>query len=110
MALVSAAGTSLRSGAINVVPVHLVESLDVRCDLFISTWALDESSLASQQLVASSKWFGATNLLLATARTPPSKGSDHLGTNDQYLMEPAAAVGGEEHEISFMPWSRYTFC
>lgn len=108
--LISDVEISLRSGAINVVPVHLVESLDVRCDLFISTWALDESSLASQRLVASNKWFGATNLLLATARTPPSKGSDHSGRNDQYLIEQAEAIGGNEHEISFMPWSRYTFC
>lgn len=51
--------------AINVVPVGLADSVDVEADLFVSTWALNESSPAAQRLVVDREWFGANHLLLA---------------------------------------------
>lgn len=108
--LVTEDNAVLHSGSINIIPVHMVEDLPVTCDVFVSTWALDESSLEVQKMVVAKRWFGARHLLLATAKTAPSRGSDHSGTNDQYLAQHAAQVGAREYEISFMPWSRYSFC
>lgn len=107
--LISDRDATKRPGRINIVPVHMVESLDLHCDLFLSTWALDESSIEAQELVVANEWFGARHLLLSTAETPPSKGSDHSGMNDEYLVVQAQKIGAREHEIPFMPWSRYSF-
>ncbi|MGE2836239.1 hypothetical protein [Mycobacterium sp. SMC-4] len=52
-------------GRVNIVPIGLVESLDVTADLFISNWALNESTAAAQRDVAARDWFGAQSLLLA---------------------------------------------
>lgn len=107
VSLISDAGQKIEAGKINVVPVHLVEDMDIKGQLFVSTWALDESALAAQKMVVSRDWFSADHILLATAKTPPSKGSDHSGLNDDFLVKAAAAVGAKEVPIPFMPWSRY---
>lgn len=53
------------AGAVNIVPIGLVEHLEVSADLFISNWALNESTPAAQRDVAARDWFGAPRLLLA---------------------------------------------
>jgi hypothetical protein len=50
---------------INVVPLGLAATLEVAADLFVSTWALNESTRAAQDLVVGRGWFGARSLLLA---------------------------------------------
>lgn len=52
-------------GKINIVPVFWASSINISVDLFISTWALSESSKASQDLVFEKNWFNAKHLLLA---------------------------------------------
>lgn len=49
---------------INLVPVSLLEKTNLSCDLFITNWALSESSKTSQDFVARKKWFGAKHLLI----------------------------------------------
>jgi hypothetical protein len=39
--------------------------MDVSADLFISNWALNESTPAAQEDVVARRWFGADSLLLA---------------------------------------------
>jgi hypothetical protein len=58
------AGQRPARGCFNVVPVGLAAGLDVRADLFLSTWALNESTQAAQALVIGRSWFGAESLLL----------------------------------------------
>lgn len=58
-------GTPVRKGKVNIVPIGLAAELDVDADLFISTWALNESALPAQQHVHDRRWFGAPSLLLA---------------------------------------------
>ena len=55
----------LQPGKINLVPLCLVNQAYVNADLFISTWALSESSRFSQDYVVQRKWFNARHLLLA---------------------------------------------
>ena len=62
---------TLVPGAVNIVPVGLVRHLDVRADLFVSTWSLNESTRAAQELVLDRAWFGADSLLLGMHRGDP---------------------------------------
>jgi hypothetical protein len=65
------AAGGLAPGRVNVVPVGLVTTLDVRADLFISTWALNESARPAQQLVLDRDWFGAQALLIGMHHGDP---------------------------------------
>ena len=64
-------GQPVRDGRINVVPIGLVGGLVVQADLFISTWALNESQPAAQDAVIARNWFGASGLLLAMHEGDP---------------------------------------
>jgi len=59
-------------GKINIIPINMLDNIDITCDLFISTWALTESSTYSQAFVLDKNIFGAKNLLCAFA---PSDGN-----------------------------------
>lgn len=50
---------------INLLPVCFIEKYELQANLFISTWALSESSKGSQDFVAQSKWFNSEHVLLA---------------------------------------------
>ncbi len=58
-------GQPVVTGKVNVVPVGLAAQLEVRADLFVSTWALNESTPEAQAYVTRRDWFGAPALLLA---------------------------------------------
>jgi hypothetical protein len=58
-------------GRVNVVPVGLAARLDVRADLFVSTWALNESARPAQQFVLDRDWFGAHGLLIGMHHGDP---------------------------------------
>ena len=53
------------AGKVNVVPIGLAADLRVEADLFVTTWALNESSPAAQDHVVGRDWFGAESLLVA---------------------------------------------
>jgi hypothetical protein len=54
-----------KPGKVNLVPIGLVDGMMVEADLFISNWALNESTPAAQREVLGRHWFGAQSLLLA---------------------------------------------
>jgi hypothetical protein len=91
----SAAPVRPEPGRINVVPVGLSGDLEVRADLFVSTWALNESTRAAQRHVLDRDWFGAPALLLAMHETDPFA-ADVLAAGAR-----AVPVG------DFMPVQRY---
>jgi len=57
---------------INLLPVFFIENYALRANLFISTWALSESSKSSQNFVAKSKWFNSEHILLAYQVSNPA--------------------------------------
>ncbi len=64
------------AGRINLVPIGLAMDTTVAADLFISNWALNESTSAAQHDVIARDWFGAHSLLLAMhAGDPPYRES-----------------------------------
>lgn len=85
----------LVDGRINLVPIGLVADMSVTADLFISNWALNESTQAAQDDVVSRQWFGADSLLLAMHGHHP-------------LTEIARAWGARTVPLgSFMPGQQY---
>jgi hypothetical protein len=84
----SAAPPTPVPGRVNVVPVGLAADLEVDADLFISTWALNESTPAAQRDVIGRDWFGARSLLLAMhdgdplARTALEHGAKRVPLGD----------------------------
>jgi hypothetical protein len=85
----------LAGGRVNLVPIGLVADMAVTADLFISNWALNESTQAAQEDVVSRGWFGARSLLLAMHGHHP-------------LTEIACAWGAQRVPLgSFMPGQQY---
>jgi hypothetical protein len=85
----------LMTGRINVVPIGLVSDMAVTADLFISNWALNESTREAQDDVVSRRWFGARSLLLAMHAGDP-------------FTEIALARGARPVPLgSFMPGQQY---
>ena len=83
------------TGRLNVVPIGLAAELEVEADLFVSTWALNESTPAAQRHVIGRAWYGAPSLLLAMDEHDP-------------LAAPALEHGAQPVPLGdFMPAQRY---
>ncbi|MBN1233577.1 MAG: hypothetical protein JXA60_09520 [Candidatus Coatesbacteria bacterium] len=54
---------------INLLPVSFLEDFELHCDLFVSTWALSESSDYSQDYVYGKDFFKAGSLLIGFQRS-----------------------------------------
>jgi hypothetical protein len=82
-------------GHVNIVPIGLAAQLRVEADLFVSTWALNESTPAAQRHVIERRWFGADALLLAMHEGDP-------------LERSVLAAGARAVPLGpFMPHQRY---
>jgi hypothetical protein len=82
-------------GRVNIVPIGLVSDMVVEADLFISNWALNESTPAAQREVIDRRWFGAQSLLLAMHAGDP-------------LTEVVLAHGARAFPLgAFMPGQQY---
>lgn len=64
-------GSPVAAARVNVVPAALAGELAVRADLFVSTWALNESPPSAQRLVLERELFGAGSMLVAMHRGDP---------------------------------------
>lgn len=88
---------------INILPVQFIDKVKFKADLFISTWALSESSKYSQDLVVKHKWFGAKHLLLAYQDNPDGLFSP------KRVGKLAADRGALIEDIEFLPGNHYAF-
>jgi len=88
-------------GKINILPLSLVEQHRPACELFVSTWALSESSRVAQDYVSDNDFFGAGRLLLAfqdSCKTWPN--ADRVG-------KLADKRGAKIERIDFLPGNYY---
>jgi hypothetical protein len=53
------------AGKVNLMPVALARDVAVQADLFVSTWALNESASSAQRVVLNRDFYGADGLLIA---------------------------------------------
>lgn len=88
---------------INILPVCFVEQYKLDTDLFISTWALNESSKNSQDFVVENNWFNAKHFLLAY------EGSSERYPFSHRLNEFAIKLGLEIEKIKHLPGGSYAF-
>jgi hypothetical protein len=101
--LVHGGGEGITSGKINLLPLTFLEECNIHPDLFISTWALSESSRRSQDYAVEKGWFDAKHLLLAynvTSHDFPETSSVHKLAIDRGVIT---------EEIKFLPGSYYAF-
>lgn len=94
---------TLHAKKINLVPICFMDRHNIHADLFISTWALSESSRYSQDYVVTNEWFNSRHILLAyqdsCKRFPDA---DRVG-------KLAADIGAVIEDIKFLPGNHYAF-
>jgi hypothetical protein len=93
---------TIDNGIINLLPLCFLDKYTLKGDLFLSTWAISESSENSQEYVIKNKWFDAKHLLLAynknSSRFPHDK-THKLAKKSGLIIE----------KIEFLPDHRYAF-
>jgi hypothetical protein len=94
---------SIHVGKINLIPICFVDRHKISADLFISTWALSESSKYSQDYVVAHKWFNAKHILLAY------QNSSNRLPNAERVGEIAADIGAVIEDIEFLSGNHYAF-
>lgn len=88
---------------VNILPVSLLEEYKIKGDLFISTWALSESSKYSQDYVIKKNWFSSKHLLLAYQE-------NKTGLYDPTRVgKMALRKGAILEKIEFLPGNHYAF-
>lgn len=90
-------------GKVNCVSIGLVPHVRISCNLFISTWALSESSRFSQDFVIERHWFDARHLLLAYQL------AGERFPNAEQVGSLAREMGADIEEIKFIPGNYYAF-
>jgi hypothetical protein len=101
--LLERSGDAIEDRKINLVPLGLAGPELPRGELFVSTWALSESSRNAQDAVVGWDWFAATRLLLAHSQ--PSAELPDAGR----VGELARAAGGVSERMDHPRDSFYVF-
>lgn len=94
---------TIHADKINLVPVCFAGPDKISGDLFISTWALSESSRYSQDYVVAHKWFNSKHILLLYQDS-----NEKLPDADR-VGKLAAGVGAVIEDIEFLPGNHYAF-
>lgn len=85
---------SIVKGMVNLVPLTEVDGLDMSADMFISTWALNESTDACGELLKSRQWYGAEQFLISYLR-------------GSYNIDTIEGIGGKILDVDFLPPNKY---
>lgn len=86
---------------INIVPLSLIENIQYKCELFISTWALSESSEACFNILKKLKFFSANHFLMA------GQVSSELHPSAEKIK--SICEGLTIKNITFLPENYYVF-
>lgn len=103
VALILEPDRPIQARKINILPVCYVDQVSFSADLFVSTWALSESSLEAMDDVVARGWYGARRLLVAYQR------SSKLHPHAERVGALATAHGAVVEAIDFVPGSFYAF-
>lgn len=93
----------IQKNKINILPVGLAKIKKLKCDLFISLWALSESPPSLQNYVAGENWFGAKHILLGYQLS--NKSFPNAGRIERLVMREHPKI----EDVRFVPGSRYVF-
>ncbi len=101
-------GEGVQEGKINLIPLAFLEEVDLRADLFLSTFALNESPFAGVDYVINRKsWFGARHLLVACC--PISPNTNEENGNIGIISRALAARGARIEKTACGDDSFYAF-
>lgn len=95
--------SEIEKGRINLVALPFLENIEINADLFVSTWALSESSEYSQDYVLRKNWFDAEHLLLAYQDNPTGL------FNPSRVGKLAKDRGAVIENMEFLPGNHYAF-
>ncbi|MDB5194405.1 MAG: hypothetical protein JWN50_419 [Parcubacteria group bacterium] len=101
---IDSAEKSIVSGKINILPLNFIEQCDaVKADLFMSTWALSESSPFAQKFVLERRMYSAEHVLVAfqdkNVNLPNAEG----------VREIARMSGAAVEDIPYLSQNHYIF-
>ena len=94
----------IQSEKINLLPIPFIKEYEINADLFISTWALSESSVFSQDFVINKNWFNAKNLLIAYQDS-----DEEFLPNADRIARMGTKTGAKIEDIDFLPGNHYLF-
>ncbi len=94
---------SLRKGLINILPLCYLSNREISADLFLSTWAISESSTQSQNYVIRTNWFNAPHLLIGYQQ------QNKKITDTGKIGELASTIGARKEPMKFLPGNYYLF-
>lgn len=100
--IIQSSDESIDIGKVNLLPLCFLEQYHIECDLFLSTWAISESSKNSQEYVINKNWFGAKHFLLAYGKYSSEFPHDKI-------PKIAKDKGLIIESIDFLPNNRYAF-
>lgn len=103
--LITSIDSAIMPNKINLIPVCFIDVLEraAKPDLFISTWALSESSKYSQDYVIKHDWFNAKHILLAYQKR------SILFPNAERVGNINRRGRARIHNIEFIPGNSYLF-
>ncbi|MCK9596406.1 putative sugar O-methyltransferase [Candidatus Pacearchaeota archaeon] len=81
----------IKEHCINLISVDMLKEIELKCDSFITTWALTESSPLCLEYVKSKNWFDCKNFLIAFSKNPYNPTS--------YLIEDAIKIIKKDFHI-----------
>lgn len=94
---------TIARGKITLVPLGIVDRVPAECELFVSTWALSESSPLAQDYVIRRRWFGARHLLLAyqvaSPMFPAARRVGRAASQDGARIEPVGVIPRDEYAV-----------
>ena len=79
-----------KPGCISIVPIGLARRVDLRAELFVSTWGMSESAHAVQRWILDRDWFGAPHLLIAFQHA--SRDFPDLDSTARFVKEAGASL------------------
>ncbi|KKR03317.1 MAG: hypothetical protein UT31_C0024G0002 [Parcubacteria group bacterium GW2011_GWF2_39_13b] len=93
----------IAEGKINILPISFLKKFKLKGDLFVSTWAISESSAFFQDYAVEQGWFDSPHLLLAfqssSEKFPFAERIKELVKGNNIISE----------DISFLPGNKYIF-
>ncbi len=91
------------NGKINLLPTCFIDRHKINSDLFISTWALSESSKYSQDIAIKDNFFNAEHFLIAW------HDNNSFFPDSERILGPIIRLGAVTEDIEFLPKNHYAF-
>lgn len=94
---------SIKEGKINLIPIGLIDELNISTDMFVATWSISESTDIAQKYLLDKKVYNANQFLMA------HQGASGVFPFADNLKKLINQKNIYEEEIPFLPGNFYMF-